>query len=272
MKKPIDEFVLNTNSDQSVGLRAWYPGGRWAGTNVLRDMSGHNNHGVLISFANPYTVTSGWRWGKDGGKAALAFDGTAGRCVSSFASSISPVGNRTIVAWINMSTTSRQGILATRTAATPVGFIFNANLTTAGNLTYGHIGGGTLTVAAGLVVGKWFQVAAVLSGTNASLYVNGVVIGTQGSFGAESASSFNGVIGDESASLDTPWEGLIEDVRIYGIPKSAEQIAAMYQNPWELRYPLGRRTYFLPPSGGVSGAKAFLGMGGGARTFLGASA
>jgi len=71
--KPNWPFTLN-RCDQAVGLRAWWPGALTGGL-VALDASGQRNNAVLSSFASPFTRTSGWTEGLDGGRGAWVFDG-----------------------------------------------------------------------------------------------------------------------------------------------------------------------------------------------------
>lgn len=73
-QKPLWPVSPNYASQQWPGLVGWWPGNGSGG--ILRDCSGRNNHGMLTNFAAPFTATSGWAPGYQGGNGALAFDGT----------------------------------------------------------------------------------------------------------------------------------------------------------------------------------------------------
>lgn len=163
---------------------------------------------------------------------AGSFSGT-GQWVSAFASNISPTGtSRTITAWIKTSSTSREGIAATRPVSGANGWNFILNLTTAGNLTYNHVGGTLITKATGIGTGTWFQVGAVFDiGANAAtLYTNGASLGSTGTFGTDASSSFNGIIAAEQGDFSNPFTGQIDEFRISNVVRSADWVLSEYNS------------------------------------------
>jgi hypothetical protein len=207
----------NTNS---------YPG---TGTS-WRDISGNSNNGTLT---NGPTFNSG-------NLGSIVFDGT-NDYVSSFTSSISPVGTtRTILCFIYLSTTSRAGICGTRSSSGG-GFGFTTNRTSAGNLTYFHTGGSLIETAASLTNNVWAQVGVVYNATaaTATLYKNGNQIGsTSTGFSAEGATSYNGIIGDENETPSSVFfNGRIANMQIYNRALSATEILQNY-NALKGRYGL----------------------------------
>jgi hypothetical protein len=210
--------------DLDAAKKDSYPG---AGT-AWNDISGNRNNGTLT---NGPTFNS-----SNGG--SIVFDGT-NDYVSSFTSSISPVGTKTILCFIYLTTTSRAGICGTRSLSGG-GFGFTTNRTSAGNLTYYHTGGSLIETAASLNNNVWAQVGIVYNATaaTATLYKNGNQIGsTSTGFSAEGATSYNGVIGDEDQSVGTPFKGNIPSVQIYNRALSATEILQNY-NALKGRYGL----------------------------------
>ena len=193
-----------------------YPG---SGT-TWRDLSGNVNNGTLTNGPTFNTGSAG----------SIVFDGVDDY-VSSFTSSISPVGTtRTILCFIYLTTTSRTGICGTRSLSGG-GFGFTINRTTAGNLTYYHTGGSLIEIAASLTNNVWAQVGIVYNATaaTAALYKNGNQIGsTSTGFSAEGATSYNGVIGDENQSVGTPFKGNIALVQTYNRALSSTEILQNY--------------------------------------------
>ena len=199
------------------GPVGWWKMDERTGTSAF-DSSGKANTGTWNG-----TPTNIWTTGKYG--SAGNFNGT-NNYVANFASNISPVGSRTVCAWIKPSSTARMGILGTRDTIAGNGFSFLIN-TSAGNLTYSHVtSGSSITVAAGISVGVWQHVCATydISTTTASLYKNGALLGTQASFTADITNAFNGVIGGENQVVNTPFLGQIDDVRIYNYARTQSQI------------------------------------------------
>ena len=214
----------NTEGNCGVGLSP-APVGEWKldeGTSTTaKDTSGNGLDGTLTS--GPTWTTAG-KWNN-----AVKFDGVDDK-ITSFPSLISSVGSRTACLWFNTTRTTREGLMGTRSNTGSQGFVFTVNRGSSGNLTYFHTGGGTLEVAAGIQTNRWYYSCAVFNSTlnTASLYLNGSLIGSQGSFGTDTATIFNGVIGDEDYSFTTPFQGLIDDVKIFSYARTPAQIAWDY--------------------------------------------
>jgi len=193
-----------------------YPG---SGT-TWRDMSGNGNNGTLT---NGPTFNSG-----NGG--SIVFDGVDDY-VSSFTSSISPVGTKTILCFIYLTTTLRAGICGTRSLSGG-GFGFTTNRISAGDLTYYHTGGSLIETAASLTNNTWIQVGIVYNATaaTAALYKNGNQIGsTSTGFSAEGATSYNGIIGNEQEAPSSQFfNGRIANMQIYNRALSATEITQNY--------------------------------------------
>lgn len=169
---------------------------------------------------------------------SLFFDGSTDY-VGTFSRSISPVGSRTLSAWIRPADTTRRGIIGTRPSVASTGFAFSINLTTAGNLTYFHTGGTVFTVAAGVTTNTWQHVAVTLDRTSAvaKMYYNGNLIGTQTSFSSESSSAFNGIIGNENdAGTGKYFSGLMNNVMVYNRALLETEIRRLYLAPYSMFY------------------------------------
>ena len=85
----------------------------------------------------------------------------------------------------------------------------------------------TLIATSGnLVEGEWIHAAAVYDGTNMILYKDGQVVGSTGKNGNIST---NGSVpvwigGNPNSATDMPWDGLIDEVRLYERSLTAEEI------------------------------------------------
>jgi hypothetical protein len=196
-------------------------------TSTIADTSGNGNTGTLVGMSTTTSPTIG-KIGQ-----ALKFNGSSS-IISNFLSSISPAGSsRTICAWFRTSSAAREGLVGARNFS-GVGFVFDVNNGGAGNLGYFHTGGNSLTVSAGITPGKWYDACATYNATTlvAALYLNGTLLGSQGSFSADAANAFNGVIGDESiagnGAANHLFAGTIDDVRIYNRALSAQEVQQLY--------------------------------------------
>ena len=78
---------------------------------------------------------------------------------------------------------------------------------------------------------KWHHLAAVKNGiTSIELYIDGIRVGSDFSITASSisGSSANFVVGDESTTATTPWDGFVDEVKYFAFAKTASQVAAEY--------------------------------------------
>ena len=72
---------------------------------------------------------------------------------------------------------------------------------------------------------KWYYVVGVYNGTEAKIYVNGVLEGSVTLTGTIKNSTSPFIIGNESGQLNEPFNGKIDEVKIYNCALSAEKIA-----------------------------------------------
>ncbi len=77
-----------------------------------------------------------------------------------------------------------------------------------------------------LAEGSWNHVAAVVSGSTMSLYLNGQLCGTA-RYCVESGNTMLSYLGRSQASDDVLFSGAMADVRVYNYPMSADQIAQL---------------------------------------------
>lgn len=136
----------------------------------------------------------------------------------------------TVSAWINTSITNSWQIMAgkqDRSGEDSEGWSFNVNPSESI-----HLGAPSLDLYATSVVtdGQWHFAAATFDGSVAKLYIDGIleaesdptVVGTE-------ANTSNPIeIGGESSSNVAPYEGLLDDVKIYNYARHATQIMDDY--------------------------------------------
>ena len=178
----------------------------------------NNNNGTLTNGPTFSAANQG----------TILFDGT-NDYVGSFSSQISGTDSKTICAFIYPTTTSRAGICGIRNGLN--GWVFTINRTSPGDLTYFHTTGTTCEVAAGITTNKWWHISVTYSTSTATvvLYKNGVQVGSPTtSVSSMVSSAFNGVVGDEDATVTTPFKGNIASLQIYNRALAASEILQNY--------------------------------------------
>ena len=78
--------------------------------------------------------------------------------------------------------------------------------------------------------GTWYHVAGTYDGSTAKLYVNGTLQTTEGSGSAISYGTSTTKIGRYAVSSPSYFSGLIDDVSIYNVAKSAVEVLAIYNS------------------------------------------
>jgi hypothetical protein len=175
------------------------------------------------------------------GNAAASFDGSGARVAVPFNAALNPSASNpfTIEAWVmptidglanaqaplfnRHSAGNRQGwVFFQRGSGTGFNFrMYNEN----GSSQSVDITGGPYTV------GAWTHLVATWNGTTATLYVNGVSVGSQtAAYVANTDAPFSvGAYGANNPG-DNPYTGAIDEVAFYQTALSASQILAHYQN------------------------------------------
>lgn len=172
----------------------------------------------ITSFANP---------------GALSVTGTSASLVSVPNSAINKLTNNfTVMGWINPGSISGiQRVIATartKTGSNGWGFGLNSNwlyFSVYGKASY------LTPLSTGMSSGKWYHIAAVMDSSNAvTFYVDGIAVGTVANAGPVTADPDDVLqIGagtpSGSSSLTEPFNGLIDEVRVYYNALSAAEIA-----------------------------------------------
>lgn len=80
--------------------------------------------------------------------------------------------------------------------------------------------------------GKWHHVAAVYGGTYVSLYIDGALDGqTTGTVNTIQQSTYKTAIGHNTQQTDRKWKGNIDEVRIWSVARTVDQLRAnMHKN------------------------------------------
>ena len=248
--KPTGHYYLNTNSPQFVGLVGWWPGFAGGGGSKLFDKSGNGNNGTLTNFASPFTATSGWTYGKDGGKGALAFDGTDDyvNCGSGVIAALSNT-KVTAMCWIfpTGDLTAYLSVFDNSTDGSKTGRQVCVFLGGAANHIYVNISGSPgneIVMSDSWVNNVWQHLAMTCDGSIIRVFRNGISVGSGSDIGPGfTATPF--LIGGNTSSGGGYYAGNQEDVRVYKRALSPSEIWKIYDpvTRWQLRYVPGRVNY-----------------------------
>ena len=209
--KPIAHYRL----DEGAGVRVF-------------DESGEGNHGTTT---NMVVDNSNWVNGKFG--KALDFDGSDDHVVVA-TNSVLELTDGTVSFWakLNGSSDINYGVVGYRgsVANTRYSVHMNPNDDTIGLWNASTFG----TVSTTIDPNIWYHVTLVESGSDATVYVNGVSVGTTGN----AFSSVTGqplYIGHAPGSSEN-FDGTIDDVRIYNYARTAVQVQQDYNNGLAARF------------------------------------
>lgn len=258
--KPAWPFALNTESAQSKGLVAWYPGYPFSGGKLL-DLSGYGKHGTLTNFG--FSATSGWNRGKEGGL-ALLLDGT--NDYVDLGDNFGGLAKITVSCWV--MSTSVPGAGTVREIISKWGNEAAFDTTDSFVLNYGdpdglrwYLGGpdaGCIS-SGGFSANVRYHVAGTYDGATARLYINGhqAVSGVASGTLNAAAGTTSRIGGAAAPSGQLPHIGTIEDIRIYNRALDASEVFAMYdpRTRWDLRTQRSTTAYSLPfvaASGGIA--------------------
>lgn len=216
-----------------VGLEAFYRFELGAGT-TANDSSGNSNHGTI----------EGALWTTDPGDAgvyALQFDGVDDR-VAVPALDVQGT-NMTLTAWVNPDTfnvpDARIISKATGTAADDHAWMLSTIQDGSSFRLRFRVStnGSTATLVAPLSLltpGVWTHVAGVYDGAEMIVYQDGVEVGSAPLVGSlTSLPTVPVAIGDQPVGLRRPFDGALDDVRVYSRALSATEVAALAETPPE---------------------------------------
>jgi len=220
-----------------------------ATSTIVTDFSGRGNNGTMSGFANPATASSGWGDGKMG--KALSFDGSndyINLAQNRLNTQLQGAPGITFSVWIKYDTLpdlsqdgnvifthginvgSNGSYLNLRADAGSEGMVQIITRSGAGDALQRK------SSALKLVSGQWYHVVGVGDFPNdlSYIYINGVLSGgaqsttyANNSYVGGTASVGNDKIGADLNGIE-PFDGKIDDLRIYGRALSATEVAALY--------------------------------------------
>jgi Concanavalin A-like lectin/glucanases superfamily len=221
-------------------LNAPFEGGAWDEDALMKDYSSSSNNGTVINAV--WNATAGYD-----GKGAYYFDGAGdyidfynGASISSVRDSLSisiwvkpsvlDANPRTIIMKRNIGLATGLSEYALTAKNTLVGFTIWNGLMSPVPLILN-------SSSTALNLNSWNHVMVVTNGVgnNASMYINGVLRG-QANQTAEMGITTNSVqLGAMSGSVsDRYWNGYMDDLQVYNISLSEEQVVALYNNGTDL--------------------------------------
>jgi hypothetical protein len=126
--------------------------------------------------------------------------------------------------------------------------------------------GGTFIAqsATSLTAAQWYFFTGTYDGETVRLYLNGVEVGADtAATGTITSYSGSMIIGIHANLASNPFNGVIDDVRVYTRALSADEVRSLYLDPFiEFRPPRRQRSYlFTVPTGPPAGSLALLGCG-----------
>ena len=227
---PVWSFTTLPEVSATVaGLAGWWKLDEGSGTTAV-DWSGNGNHGTLNGSPQ-------WVEGLVGGALDLEFDNT-NECVVVPAFDV-PAGGITLAAWVKPESFSQHDariidkgrdvasandaywMLSTNSSGSNYVLRFRLKTDESQDTTT------MLASSGGLTAGEWAHVAAIWDGTSMILYQDAVEVGRVAKGGTVVAASATArvYIGNQLASSQRrPWDGLIDDVRVYSEGLTVEEL------------------------------------------------
>ena len=237
-------FLLTILPADVLGLVGWWKFDEGTGLNTA-DSSGRGNDGILLNM-EPATD---WVAGKVG--TALYFDAleTTFSCVNAGnAASLNPPDAITVMAWIKPRSYGI-GVCTVVERLYSSSYILYLDIAN-NNMVFFVNGAECMSDALSIATGVWQHVAAVYDGCQVRFYVNGIaqgVVWNPGSIGWDLADV---TIGNDK-TLTSPVDGAIDDVRIYNVALSEDQVQYVMLHP-EVGMPGVFAVSVNSPNGGVN--------------------
>jgi uncharacterized repeat protein (TIGR03803 family) len=190
-----------------TGLIAAY-GFNEGGGNIAADSSGRNHDGVIRG--------ANWVAGRFG--KALSFDGSRDWVTVADHSDLDVRNGVTMMAWVNPRELSGWDTIAMKETRSSLAYALFANDAGSRAAGYVNIAGEykSVTSVGALPLNSWSHIAVTYSGTTLRFYLNGVEVNRRSVSGRIVVGSGELRIGGNSVWDDRFFNGLIDEVRIYG--------------------------------------------------------
>ena len=202
---------------------AWYTANEAVGSTSLTDSSGNGNTA---------TLTGTYSFGPGIGGNGLNLGG--GGYASLPTGIVSSLSNFTIAAWVEMATPNWSRVFDFGTGTGDYMFLTpsagGTNLPRFAITTSGNGNEQQINSSIAIQANSWTHVAVTLSGNTATLYINGVVAGTNTDMTLHPASlgsTTQNYIGKSQWSADPAIQGAVDDFRIYSRALSPAEIQSL---------------------------------------------
>jgi hypothetical protein len=179
---------------------------------AFNDMSGNGNTG---------TLTNGPTYSSDGG-GSIVIDGSDDLVSISDSSSIDVTPTVTISAWINPSGFGENNFGRIIDSGDSYNFFLDNSTVTSGIRYYPRVGN-ALSVANCVTLDEWANFVVVHSGSNLTIYKNGVSIGTSSGMSTLPSTSSGLTIGNSNVG-DRAFRGKISQVLVYNKALTAAEV------------------------------------------------
>ena len=206
------------------GLVGYWPLDDGRGT-VAMDRSGLNRHGALLR-------EGGWTTGLlRGGLTFGLVEATDRLDLGTF--DVAGTG-LSLAAWVNIDSLGSDSRIVSKAAGTALADAYW--LLEVADVTphrYGfrvHAGGSVMRLTGGTaMVGEWTHVVGVYDGTTMRLYQNGVQVGSSAKSGTLRTGTASVWVGNNPPDASRPFDGRIDDVRVYSRALSPTDVDALYR-------------------------------------------
>ncbi len=239
------QIAWDMNKGAPIG---WWKLDECSGTSV-NDSAGNITSGTIVpgasgntSAGNCSSGTSTHMW-NDGttGKfnSSLGFDKIDDAVTFAADSKLNLDKGGTIAAWINPTSTGEGGFgrIVDKSSDSSATGGYGFEMDSGSNKFYGEIAGSTcISEANAISLSQWNHVAWTFDGTNWKLYSNGKLNKTCSNSNLPPTTSLGVTIGNRQGATDRTFEGLIDDVRLYNYPLTAQQIKTIANNGAAVKY------------------------------------
>jgi hypothetical protein len=185
----------------------------------------------------------------------LQLDGLSNRLVLCDAPELQIAESFTVEAWVNAAEwkpAAWQGSVVTKDGAAGTGFALRAGNNGTLDFVMGTTAGWQSAQTTAIMnTNQWYHVAAVVADGAISVYVNGVLEGSQTYAGTPVVGTSPVTIGESSGFPGRGWSGVIDEVRIWNLARTIQEL---------------NQTMATPLTGNEPGLTAYLPMNEGAGT------
>lgn len=202
-------IFLQANISQSCGMAGYWKFDETSGT-IAIDSSGSGNNATLVNGAS-------WTTGQIGG--AVNLDGWNDYVNCGNAQSLDITGDISIAFWLRADNFSNEPDLITKGGYTQA---YSVWAISDGHIRFA-INNDRLTSNTALSTSQWYHIAATRSGNSRKIYINGQLNASDTYAPAIGTTASNLII----SSTSYPFNGRIDDVRIYDHALSAAEVAQL---------------------------------------------